>query len=345
MKSHRAIPVIAAGGLVLCLAGCAGGSTDEPSALPEDELTTVNVAYSLTSTFSPLPFAVATANGYFAENGCRLGEQIEEALGGSNTMRSVIDGGLDMGEVATNAAIEAALSGTPVTVVGANDHVRPHDMLYAVRAGETVRSVSDLVPEGRLGFTNPGSVTEDLAYLMLDGAGLTSNDVELVPTNGLGGGLALLEGGDVDATVITPIIYQQNQDKYDIGFVATDDVPVYQPTVYVASDEFLAKNPEAVRCILAGLDKAMAFIIDAPDEAAAIYAEHNEDYTVEQLIDELNAAIEADSLAGSVGFNVEALEKVALARELRTGEETSIPWSEFIDPSFLPSGSATELPE
>jgi len=341
----RRFSAVAAGGLALVLVGCAGSPGGDPASPGAEELTVVNVAYSVSSALSAAPFAVATENGYFAENGCKLGEQIEEATGGSNTLRSVIDGGLDMGEVATNAVIEAALSGTPITIVGVNDHIRPHDMMYAVRKGEDIHGVEDLVGGGRLGFTNPGSATEDMAYLILDAAGLTPEDVKLVATNGLGGGIALLEGGDVDAAMIIPAIYAQNGDKFDIGFVATDYVPEYQATSYIASDEFLERDPDAVRCVLAGLDKAMGFILEDPDAAAEIYAQYNEDYTVEQLAEELHLAIEADSLAGSVGFSVEGFEKVALARELRTGERTEIPWAEFVDASYLPSGAASELPE
>src|SRR5690625_3313326 len=191
MSYNRSLGPLGAGALVVILASCGGATAG-------DELVTVNVAYSVSSALSAAPFAVATENGYFNDHGCQLGDQIEEALGGSNTLRSVIDGGLDMGEVATNAVIEAGLSGTPITIVGTNDHIAPHDMVYGIRKGEAIEGVEDLAGGGRLGFTNPGSATEDMAHLLLDAVGLTPDDVELVPTSGLGGGVALLEGGDVD---------------------------------------------------------------------------------------------------------------------------------------------------
>jgi NitT/TauT family transport system substrate-binding protein len=247
-----------------------------------------------------------------------------------------------MGEVATNAVIEGYLAGTPITAVGSS-HQYPYDVNYAVLKGSGIDDVTDLVG-GKLGFTSPGSASEDIAYLMEEGAGLDVGDIELVPTNGLGGGIALLEGGGVDAALMIPIIYEANSDKFDIGFESLDYFDAYQKTVYIASADFLENNPEAVSCLLAGLDEAMAFIVDDPAAAAEIYADYNEDYTLDQLQEELELAVASGALDGTVGFNVDGLEAVAHARELRTGESVDIPWSDIFDPAFLPEGAATELP-
>ena len=330
---------------VLALSACAGDSGGQGGGNGGggEEIVTVDVAYSTTSVLSAAPFAVAIEEGFFEERGCRLGEQIEEALGGANTLRSVIDGGLDMGEVATNAVIEGFLSGTEITAVGSS-HQQPYDVWYAVRKDSGITSIEDLRGM-RLGYTSPGSASEDMAYLMPNGAGMEVGEIELVPTNGLGGGIALLEGGDVDATLIIPIIYEQNTETLDIGFESLDYIEGYQKTVYIVSDEFAEQNPDAVTCILGGIDEGMRFIADDPAAAAEIYSEYNEDFTVEQLQQELELAVESGALEGTVGFNPTGLENVALARELRTGEQVEIPWEDIFDPSFLPDGAATELPE
>lgn len=338
---HRSRWVVGAAivGVSMAVTACAaddGGSGD-------GDLVTVDLAYSTTSVLSAAPFAVATENGYFTDGGCRLGEQLEEALGGANTLRSVIDGGLDMGEVATNAVLEGVLSGAEITVVGSSHQIQ-YDFTYAVMPDSGIDEFADMRGK-RIGFTSPGSASEDMAYLLIDAAGMTpGEDVELVPTNGMGGGIALLEGGEVDATLMIPIVYEQNAEKFELGFSALDTLGPYQKTVFVASEEFAASNPDAVRCILNGLNEAMQFIVDDPDTAGEIYASYNEDYTVEELQAELHRAVEAGALDGGVGFNPEGLETVAHARELRTGEATAFQWDEVLTAEFLPDGVSADLP-
>ena len=336
MKRRSSIAAVAMlASTAIFVSGCA-------SATGEDELTVVNLAYSSVSALSAAPFVVATENGYFTSRGCRLGDAIEESIGGANTFRSVVDGGLDMGEVATNAIIEGALAGEPVTIVGSS-HQYPYDVWYVVAKGSGIDELSALVGM-KWGITGPSSAGEDIAYLMEEAAGIEPEDIELVTTNGLGGGLALLEGGDIASTLIIPIIYNADPERFDVAFEALDYIDTYQKSVYIASDEFIESNPDAIRCILGGIDEAMKFIVDDPEAAAEIYAEVNEDYTVEQLTDELELAVSSGALDGTVGFNVAGLEAVAHARELRIGDEQTFPWSDILDPSFLPAGVATDIP-
>lgn len=326
-------------GAAFALASCsAGGDAEAPGGI-----VTVDLAYSATSVLSAAPFAVATENGYFTDGGCQLGQQLEEALGGANTLRSVIDGGLDMGEVATNAVLEGVLSGASITVVGSS-HQLPYDFTYAVMPDSGIDDFDDM--EGKIiGFTSPGSASEDIAHLLIDGSGMVAGeDVELLPTNGMGGGIALLEGGGVDATLMIPIVYEQNAEKFELGFSALDVIGAYQKTVYVASDEFVQSNPDAIRCVLSGLNQAMEFIVEDTEAAAQIYADYNEDYTVEELLQELELAVETGALEGGVGFNVEGLESVAEARVLRTGDNADVAWSEVLNGDFLPEGVASEIP-
>lgn len=323
----------------LALTAC----TSDDGGAGEGGIVTVDLAYSTTSVLSAAPFAVATENGYFTDGGCQLGQQIEEALGGANTLRSVIDGGLDMGEVATNAVLEGSLSGASITIVGSS-HQLEYDFTYAVLPDSGIDSFDDM--KGKvLGFTSPGSASEDIGHLLIDAAGLTiGEDIELLPTNGMGGGIALLEGGEVDAALMIPILMDQNADKFDLGFTALDEIGAYQKTVYVASDAFIESNPDAIRCVLNGLNEAMTFIVENTAEAAQIYADYNEDYTVDQLRAELELAVDSGALDGGVGFNIEGLESVAKARVLRTGDATDVPWDTILNGDFLPAGVAADIP-
>jgi NitT/TauT family transport system substrate-binding protein len=327
-------PALAA---VLLASACGGGGDDAA----DDDLTTVDVAISTVSIASSAPFAVAQEQGFFADEGCQIGELLS-AQGGATTLRTVLDGGLDMGEVATNAVIDGYLAGSPIVAVGAA-HQLPYDNLFAVQPGSGIASVEDMAGR-RWAFTNPGSASEDMTYLIPDAAGVPLDSIERVPAGGLGEGLALLESGETDAALTIPTIQARDPEAFEVAFSALDYIDAYQKTVYITRGEFLDENPEAVSCILAGLHQATQFIQDDPAAAAEIYAESAEDFTVEELTEELQLAVESGAFEAGVGFNAEGLANVARAGELQ-GETADVPWTEIFDPSYLPEGAAADLPE
>ena len=327
-----------AAALSMLLTGCSSNGGDPGAA----DILTVDIAISVSSAMSAAPFAIANELGYFRDGGCEIGDQLE-GQGGADPLRAVIDGGLDMGEVATNAVIDGYLSGAAIKVVGGS-HQLPYDFTFAVRADSGIKSVDDM--EGkRWGFTNPGSASEDLSYLIADAAGLPEDSVKRVPTSGMGGGIAMLEGGDVDAALMIPLVYErQAPGKFAIGFEALDVIKAYQKTVYIASEKFIKEHPEAIKCVLDGVNKAMEFMQEDPERAGEIYAAENEDYEAEELVADIKFANERDTLKGGVGFNAVGLENVALARQLRTGDDSQVPWNKMFDASFLPEGASKELP-
>jgi len=323
----------------IALTGCAG----TPSGDGTDSPITVNVAYTTTSITDEAPFLVGTSEGFFAAHGCVLGQSIQAANGGANALQSVLNGGLDFGEVATNAAIEAVLAGTAITAVGSSPQ-GAYDMTYEELPDTGVTKPADL--KGKvLGFTSPGSATEDMAYLIVNSAGLTPSDVTLTATNGMGGGIALLDSHGVDVALMTPITERSEPDgKYTRAFNAIDFTGPYQKGVYIANNDYLAKNPDGVKCVLAGLDDAMKFIVSNPEKAAQDVADGDSNYSVDDLTPELQYAVQQGAFDGTVGMNAKGLENVVLARKLRTGEDKTIPWSTLFNTSFLPAGADTAIP-
>lgn len=341
---RRNITALSASGLSLMLlaSGCGGnGGSDGGETAEDAELLTVDVAYSTSSAMSAAPIAVAQDQGFFEEGGCQLGEEIE-GQGGADPLRAVIDGNLDMGEVATNAVIDGYLAGAAITVVGSG-HQLPYDFTFAVLPDSGIDGIEDM--EGkRWGYTNPGSASEDLSYLLAERADIPADSVERVPTSGMGGGIAMLESGEVDAALMIPIVHESRADDFVLAFEALDVIEAYQKTVFIASDDFLDQSPEGVRCVLDGVNRGMQFIQENPEDAAEIYADVNGDYEAEALATDFQLALDRNALDGGVGFNPVGLENVAEARALRTGEDEAIPWEDFFDESFLPDGVTAELP-
>ena len=333
-KILSAAAFVAAGALTMT--SCASGAGG-------DELITVDMAMSAVSILSAAPIEVAIDQGYFEENGCQIGERLESE-GGASTLRLLLDGGLDMGEVGTGAVIDGYVSGAPILAVGSAAQ-RPYDNNWAVLKGSDITSPEDMV--GKIwGITNPGGASEDLSFLIPNSLGMDPDSIERVPTNGLGGGLALLEGGDIDLALITPLVFERNKEKLEVAFETIDYIPAFQKTLYVTTEEFAESNPDGVRCVLAAINDAVAFIKDDPGAAAEIYAEAADgDFTVEELTAELELAVDRGALDGGVGFNAEGLANNALARQLRDGTDEVVPGEEFLDPQFRPEGVTTAIPK
>src|SRR5690606_33125283 len=122
----------------------------------------------------------------------------------------------------------------------------------------------------------------------------------------------LLEAGDIDITYVTARVFGENPDAYQELFCPTDFVPEYQQTVILTSRHYMDKNPETVRGLLRAYSASVDWIVEHPEEAAAIYAREAE------LDEDLARQIVTDAISfdhWGVAFNADALELLASSIE------------------------------
>lgn len=79
---------------------------------------------------------------------------------------------------------------------------------------------------------------------------------ERVGAGGLGEGVALLEGGDVDLAGATSSAIAKDPSKFKLIASAADHLPEFQATVLSARMDYVKNNPRAIEGILAGLNEA-----------------------------------------------------------------------------------------
>ena len=116
---------------------------------------------------------------------------------------------------------------------------------YWLIANNEIRSIADL--KGKVIGTAGASGGMRLSVLkMLESAGLTEKDVELVANSAYQTAYATLVSGEVDATIIhNP--YAVIAEKEGVGHVlgrAWDYIPDYYTGCVVASDKFIQEKPE-----------------------------------------------------------------------------------------------------
>ena len=124
----------------------------------------------------------------------------------------------------------------------------------------------------KIGYTNPRSTSQALDNMLLQVAGYKPEDAELVKTGGFGEGVAALESGQIDIAPITEPLWSKYKDKYRAVVVASDMLPPLDNVVGVTTVEMAEKKGDFIRAVIRARRKAVIFMREHPDEAAAIVA-------------------------------------------------------------------------
>jgi NitT/TauT family transport system substrate-binding protein len=285
-----------------------------------------------------LPCAVAQEKGFFDAEGVKVGK-IFTSKGGSDTVRNIMDGGLPLGECSADSAVMAIVKRDEPFKLVAGGAKSPGSVVWVVRPDSTLKKIQDL--KGKtMSFTSPGSVTEALAALVLEAApGIEPQDVKRIPAGGMGPGLTLLEKGQVDAAMCSyPTMLGQGA-KYKVLFYATDFVPDYFQTFWMARESFLKTNGDVMRAFLRARARGLKFVLENPEEAAKIFMKTSDSIT------DMKGAMETLKNEGILDGKYYSDNRF-IARGLETVEkgmravgsiapDAKIPWAKIIDQSFI----------
>jgi NitT/TauT family transport system substrate-binding protein len=293
-----------------------------------------------------LPCAVAKEKGFFDEEGVKVGK-IFTSKGGSDTVRNIMDGGLPIGECSADSAVMAIVKRNEPFKLVAGGAKSPGSVVWVVRPDSPLKKIQDL--KGKtISFTTPGSVTEALAALILEAApGIEPQDVKRIPAGGMGPGLTLLEKGQVDAAMCSyPTMLTQGS-KYRILFYATDFVPDYFMSFWVARESFLKTHGDVMRSFLRARERGVDFILKNPDEAGKIFMK-----TGDSLPD-MKTAMETLKHEGILDgkyysdnrFILRSLETVEKGMRVvgSIAADVKIPWAKIIDQGFMDVGKRIKL--
>ncbi|MBM3568169.1 MAG: ABC transporter substrate-binding protein [Alphaproteobacteria bacterium] len=279
------------------------------------------------------PYAVAMEKGLFKQAGVDV-TGILSSQGGGTTVRNVLAGGLPFGEVALSAAVAATREGIDIKIVSGGART-VDDILWVVNPNSPIKTLADLKGK-RIAFTSPKSVTEMLAVLMLDKAGLKPADVTLVSTGGIGAGLTALANGGVDIAPNMDPIWARTQDKYRPYVYNKDILPPIMQTVGITTPEFAQKSAGTLRAIIDGRRRGVDFIHRNPAEAGAIFAKA---YKLDPKVAEtsIRNMIAIDYWSRGQ-LDIEGMNQMVRGLQLVGGLPPGpVDWSKLIDRSFLPT--------
>lgn len=224
------------------------------------------------------PIIVAKELGFFAEAGLTV--DITAPADPSDPPRMLASGQVDLAVGYQPQLHLQVHEGLPLTRI-ATLVATPLNCLTVIADGP-VQSVADL--KGRkVGYSVPGMETA-LMGAMLDRAGLTLDDVELV---NVGWSLSpALMTGQVDATLGGFRNFEMTQMRLEGAegrclFVEEQGIPAYDELILLANPETM--DPDATARFVAAMERGAHYILNHPDQAWRVFRDAHPD-----LDDELN---------------------------------------------------------
>lgn len=255
---------------VLAVTGCAsgneGGSADGPGG-EEQEVIKVNFGYIPDFNGTSL-LAVAEDQGYWEKYG--LDVETPSFTNGPLQIQALGTGDLDFGYIGPGAFWLPASGEAKIVAMntlGQSDRVvgQPGNDTIEDLRGKTVA-----VPEGTSG--------DMILTLALEDAGMTKDDVELVPMEPSAIVAALSSGQVQGAGFWYPAlatVKQQVPDLVEIAKNSDFEDTVAFPTAFVAGNDIVENEPEKVDRVLKALRDAIAYRYENPEEAVALTAAFN----------------------------------------------------------------------
>ena len=283
-----------------------------------------------------MPFAIALEKGYFKDEGLNVTGIISSA-GGGTTLRNMLAGNAPYAEVNPVVVVSAVLQGVDLRIVSDNV-LTVAEFVWAVKPDSPIKSAKDF--KGRkIGYTNPRSTSQALANLLLQGAGLTEKDVELVKTGGFAEGVAALDLGQIDVTPIPEPLWSKFKGKYRAVITASETLPPLDNVVGVATLEMMEKKGDFIRAVIRARRKAVKFMKEHPDEAAEIVAK---EYKID--LDVAKSAVRNLTTSTTKGvpywgegeIHLEGLKRMIEAQRSVGAIQGEVDYSKIIDTRFLP---------
>jgi NitT/TauT family transport system substrate-binding protein len=290
------------------------------------------------SAFYGAPYAVAMAKGFFKKRNVDI-TGILTSSGGGTSVRNTLAGDLPFGEVALPAAILAINSGQPIKMISGGVETVA-DILWITQPDAPFNSLKDLAGK-KVAFTSPGSVTNMLILMCLRSAGMTPNDVKLMPAGDIGANLSAVLNRAVEAGMNGEPLYSENKAKIKPVFWSRDcGPPEMTQTVGITTTDFAQVGGEKLRAIIAARREAVEYIQKNPEEAADIVAK---DYDGDpKVYREVIKHFVEIKYFGDGRFNFKGMDRMAEGMQLVGTLKASPDWKTMIDPQFLPPDLMTQ---
>jgi NitT/TauT family transport system substrate-binding protein len=242
-----------------------GPVATRPAANPTDKMQLVFGGAVTPPSMVHVPPYVAKDMGFFDEVG--LDVEIKSFEGGVGALRGGISGGLDIVATSSDPLFAAIQQGAPVKAIG----TYAPKLSVVMMAAPDIKSPKDLKGK-KLGIQEVGGFNDVMSRLVLQGAGISPNDVQFVNVATANRVTSMVQG-QTDATVL-------HIDQYYAALAANSNfnvlarmwevVPDWWYSAFVATDDVRTQKREAVVRFMTAVIKAQRFMYTNPVETKKI---------------------------------------------------------------------------
>lgn len=276
------VVAVAAGAFLLAFSsacGAAGTQGEEQAA---------ELKVGATPSISGLGLHVAVSEGQFTERGLTVVPV--ENRSANEAVPQLLSGDLQVAQVDTLTLLQARSQGVPVRVIaGAGEQSTDGENGEASAASivaspsSAISSPVDLVGK-KVGVPAIKTQTWMNIRAIVEAAGGDSSQIQFVevPPAQM---VDLVQRGDVDAATPNEPLASSSVADGSVKLVHSTDIPGNKgapSAVYVATEQFIAENPDRVKKFAESVETAAAQVNDNPDLAAKV-AEQRLNYKPEQL--------------------------------------------------------------
>ncbi|SEI99245.1 NitT/TauT family transport system substrate-binding protein [Propionispira arboris] len=263
MKKNKVIIFFFIGALtIFFLVGCGNTKNAEQGSGGPKGLTKISVGF--TSWPTNMMIYLAQEKGIFEKNG--LDVSSEEFSSTTESSNAFLAENLDMCTYPAPDIIAPISRGADFKVIMMTDKSLGSDGLVVKPA---IQRIEDL--KGKTIATQLYSVDHMYLLTLLDGAGMSSDDVNIVDMSMSDAGNAFLAGQVDAASIWEPYLSKAVAGGGKLLY-STKDNPDLITDCIAASHKFVTDNPEAVAAFVKSWDEAVAYWKEHPEESEALMA-------------------------------------------------------------------------
>ncbi|HEU5322405.1 MAG TPA: ABC transporter substrate-binding protein [Methylomirabilota bacterium] len=215
------------------------------------------------------PDAIAIRQGYFKQEGLEV-EWRRFALG-KDGRDAMIAGAIDVNATATTPFLVGLDKGVPFTAIAVNSLFCGTNHVVVLKSSD-INSVAQL--RGKKVALPKGTITEHIFLSRIAPShGLKKGDYDVANIPDAKDRIPSLVARAIDAAAVTdPVVAAAEHE----GIVRSiDNYCKYDPLPFIATatTKIVKENPAAVVAYLRGWLRAVKFLVEEPEKAAAVYAE------------------------------------------------------------------------
>jgi NitT/TauT family transport system substrate-binding protein len=288
-----------------------------------------------------MPYAIAMAKGYFKDAGANVTGIITSA-GGGTSLRNMLTGDVPYGEINPGLVISAIQQGARLKIISDNV-ITVGEFIWAVKPDSPIKTIADFKGK-KIGYTNPRSTSVALDALLLQSAGYTAQDAELVRTGGFGEGIPALNLGLIDIAPLPEPLWSQFKSKYRMVATASQMLPPLDNVVGVTTVDAAATKGDFLRAVIRARRRAVNFMLQYPDEAGDIVAKaYNIDPAVGRSAVHYLTTVKTAGLPywGQGDFHLDGLKRMIALQKTIGAITGDVDLSTIIDTQFLPDDLKT----